>query len=106
MNLDSYVPVSSLGSERILSLYGHHLLVFQENGNIIEDITGKYSFNACAYDPTNRNYILASELSGGDGIYVFNLDNPNWKNKFKNLKRNTEQGKVARDALSEIAMPL
>ncbi|WP_303317278.1 hypothetical protein Q4Q34_01645 [Flavivirga abyssicola] len=51
-----------------------------------ELLMGTYSYNDMVYDAKSNKMILASIQSGGNQIHVLDLNTPNWKKAFEDMK--------------------
>jgi lambda-carrageenase len=86
MILTTYVNSTQMDERYILGQYGDQLLTYHLDGSARAVFTGNYSYNGGAFDPETATYILASEQSGGDGLYLFDLTNPEWGRAFETLE--------------------
>jgi hypothetical protein len=85
-------PVKLPNDEYVIGHFGNVLIVYDLDGSCRKVLTGPYSFADGAFDPVTRTYYLGSSVSGGDGIYALQLDDPGWQHAYKQI---TPVGKLA-----------
>jgi len=86
MNLLTRVTMPGADEERIFGLFGNQIIVYKLDGSIERIVDGPYSFSCAEFDPEGGTLFLGSSISGGDGIYALNLNQPNWGSALQNLK--------------------
>lgn len=79
-------PVKLPDDEYVIGHFGNVLIRYNLDGSCRDVLTGPYSFADGAFDPVTRTYYLGSSVSGGDGIYAFQLDDPNWPQEYERVK--------------------
>jgi len=79
-------PVKLSDDEYIIGHFGNVLIRYNLDGSCRDVLTGPYSFADGAFDPVTCTYYLGSSVAGGDGIYAFQLNDPNWPQKYEQLK--------------------
>ncbi len=85
-------PVKLPDDDYVIGHFGNVLIVYNLDGSCREVLTGPYSFADGAFDPVTHTYYLGSSVSGGDGIYMLQLDDPGWQQAYKQI---TPVGKLA-----------
>jgi lambda-carrageenase len=86
MNLLSHIYSTTLNDEYIINHFGDKLIISNLDGNVRNILDCPYSLTNSAFDSSTNTLFFSSELSGGDGIYGFKLDRPDWQVQFTNLK--------------------
>lgn len=79
-------PVKLEDDEYVLGHFGNVLIQYNLDGSCRDVITGPYSFADAVFDTVTKTYFMGSAVSGGDGIYGFDLKDRNWKKQFAQLK--------------------
>lgn len=79
-------PVKLPDDEYIIGHFGNVLIRYNLDGSCRDVLTGPYSFADGAFDPVTHTYYMGSSVTGGDGIYAFQLDDPNWPREYEQLK--------------------
>jgi outer membrane protein assembly factor BamB len=79
-------PVKLPDDAYVIGHFGNVLIVYNLDGSCREVLTGPYSFADGIFDPVTLTYYLGSSVSGGDGIYALQLDNPGWRHAYKQIK--------------------
>jgi hypothetical protein len=79
-------PVKLSDDEYVIGHFGNVLIRYNLDGSCRDVLTGPYSFAEGAFDPVTSTYYMGSSVSGGDGIYAFQLDDPNWPQAYEQLK--------------------
>lgn len=93
MNLLSRVRLLESNEDRILGLFGNQIVIYDCNGKVETLVESSYSPTCSAFEPKSQTLYLGSGVSGGDGVYAIQLDDPGWENAYRNLK---PVGKLAR----------
>ena len=70
----------------LLGLFGNVLIAYGLDGSLRQLVRGSYSFADGAYDPHLGRLYLGSSVSGGDGLYAFDLTDPAWPDHFRALQ--------------------
>ncbi|MBM3854645.1 MAG: hypothetical protein FJ399_16090, partial [Verrucomicrobia bacterium] len=71
------------GDEYLLGHFGNLLVLYATDGTLRELIAGPYSFADSHFDPELKTLFLGSAVSGGTEIYAYRLDQPGWKQAFR-----------------------
>ena len=79
-------PVKLPNDEYVIGHFGNVLIRYNLDGSCRDVLTGPYSFADGAFDPVTRTYYMGSSVAGGDGIYAFQLDDPNWPEAYEQVK--------------------
>jgi len=79
-------PVKLPDDEYVIGHFGNVLIRYNLDGSCRDVLTGPYSLADGAFDSVTRTYYMGSSVSGGDGIYAFQLDHPNWVKAYEKLK--------------------
>jgi hypothetical protein len=80
------VDRTGTNNDNIFSVFANTLVIYNADGSYNSLIDSKYDFTNGAFDAQTNTFYLGSCASGGDGIYAFDLNNPEWKNSFMNIK--------------------
>ena len=86
MNLLTRVTMPDSKQERIVGLFGNQLIVYDLAGKIEQILDASYALSCAAFDDKTGTLFLGSSISGGDGIYALDLNQPGWQKAFQNLK--------------------
>lgn len=74
------------GDAYVLGHFGNVLILYETNGDLRELIIGPYSFADSWFDAELKTLFLGSDVSGGTEIYAYRLDQPGWKEAFRNQR--------------------
>lgn len=83
MNLLRYIKLPD--DEFFIGHFGNVLIVYEPDGTLREIINGTYSFADSYFDQDLKTLFMGSSVSGGDGIYALQLNQPGWQEKFKSI---------------------
>jgi len=84
MILLNYVkPANSTNDGFLFGLFGNDIFIYNHSGSYSSVLKCKYDFTNACYDPQSNTYYLGSSMSGGDGVYAFNLNVSTWKTEFQ-----------------------
>ena len=86
MNLLTRITMPDSNEDRIVGLFGNQLIVYDLAGKIEQILDASYALSCAAFDEKTGTLFLGSSISGGDGIYALNLNQPGWESAFQNLK--------------------
>lgn len=82
----THVKSETLGDEYQLSLNGRNLMLADMDGSCRNVLYGTTVAAGAVFDPQTDTYWIGSDISGGDGIHGFHLDQPGWQEAFTNLR--------------------
>ena len=97
MNLLSRIRFPGRETDHILGLFGNQIVIYGLEGKIETILDGTYAHTISAFDPRSRRLFLGSSVSGGDGIYSFDLADANWEAAFRNLKPAGKMERIERN---------
>lgn len=79
-------PINLPEDAYVMGHYANTLIRYNLDGSFRDMVYGPYSFADGAYDPVTFTYFMGSAVSGGDGIYAIQLDDPDWQQSFEQIK--------------------
>lgn len=93
MNLLSRVRLLESNQDTILGLFGNQIVLYDLDGKVEKVLDSSYSLTCSDFDSKSQTLYLGSSVSGGDGVYALQLNNPAWEEAYRNLR---PIGKLAR----------
>ena len=86
MNLLTRITMPDSNEDQVVGLFGNQLIVYDLAGKIEQILDASYALSCAAFDEKTGTLFLGSSISGGDGIYALNLNQPGWQEAFQTLK--------------------